>query len=184
MYAIRVGTDANVDKVDLTVGRQTAEVGLRVEIGCPAVDVVALAGDEHTSLAMWIDSRETADGQLNPLASAIVRVLRPQLTRYYFGPVVIGTSNEHGQIVELSPEHTEILLNALAKASGVPDYDRKGWASRAAAALEIVHPSAASVATPDQAAEPAPVVAPAGASEPAAPLRQPVCQKHPLRASV
>ncbi|GAA3145323.1 hypothetical protein GCM10020255_023140 [Rhodococcus baikonurensis] len=120
MYAIRVGTDANVDKVDLTVGRQTAEVGLRVEIGCPAVDVVALAGDENTSLAMWTDSRETADGQLNPLASAIVRVLRPQLTRYYFGPVVIGTSNEHGQIVELSPEHTEILLNALAKASGVP----------------------------------------------------------------
>src|SRR3546814_8388603 len=40
MYAIRVGTDANVDKVDLTVGRQTAEVGLRVEIGCPEVDVV------------------------------------------------------------------------------------------------------------------------------------------------
>lgn len=183
MYAIRVGTDANVDKVDLTVGRQTAEVGLRVEIGCPAVDVVALAGDENTSLAMWIDSRETADGQLNPLASAIVRVLRPQFTRYYFGPVVIGTSNEHGQIVELSPEHTEILLNALAKASGVPDYDRKGWASRAAAALEIVHPNTAPMATPDQAAEPAPVVT-SGASEPAASLRQPVCQKHPLRASV
>ncbi|GAA3142399.1 hypothetical protein GCM10020255_022570 [Rhodococcus baikonurensis] len=93
--------------------------------------------------------------------------------------MVIGTSNEHGQIVELSPEHTEILLNALAKASGVPHYDRKGWASRAAAALEIVHPSAAPVATPDQAAEPAPVVAPAGASEPAAPFASPSARSTP-----
>ncbi|PCK24141.1 hypothetical protein [Rhodococcus qingshengii] len=141
MYAIRLGTDANVDKVDLTVGRQTVEDGLRVAIGCPVFDVVALAGDENTSLAMWIDSRETADGQLNPLASAIVRVLRPQFTRYYFGPVVIASSNEYGQIVELAPEHAAIVLDGLAKASGVPEHDRKSWPSRAAARLGITLPS-------------------------------------------
>ncbi|WP_143542703.1 DUF3846 domain-containing protein [Rhodococcus qingshengii] len=144
MDVIKIDTQFNLSRVDLTAGGRSVGDGLRAEIDCRAFDVVGLAGDENTSLDMWVDDEGMYTSTPNVCASAIVHELRADAQAYYFGTALFATSNDEGETIDLSPEHVVKVLGSLADIVGVPLVNRPQWIATKAEALGFTVPATAS----------------------------------------
>ncbi|KZF17959.1 hypothetical protein A2J01_22370 [Rhodococcus sp. EPR-134] len=142
--AIKIDTQFNVSRVDLTAGGRSIGDGLRAEIDCRAFDVVGLTGDDDTSLDMWVDDEGMYNSTPNLAASGIARELKEDAQAYYFGTALFATSNDEGETVDLRPEHVSKVLGSLAEVAGVPMAARVQWIATRAAALGFTVPAPAS----------------------------------------
>ncbi|WP_161987433.1 DUF3846 domain-containing protein [Prescottella subtropica] len=141
MQALRISTDSNITRVDLTVGGRDTLDGLTTEIGCRHVDVVALPDGNGGTIDMWVDDEGMYGGEVNPAASAVALLLEPRIVQSFFGNAVFAAHNGDGDTVALSDRQIGVILDKLADATRVPADQRDEWVFLAARALGVTLPA-------------------------------------------